>query len=231
MNKPLSLEDALALPQPSVGKRGRPGIPLEFSIERELTVEDLARAEEGAPTVEREIAKIKALHHRIAYLLASGEQVVTISAMVGVSPARIQQMKNAPAFKELTVFYENQQKEILADTMSNLKLLGDDTIAELSERLADAPAAFTAGALIDIAKLTLDRSGFGPTATQVNIDAPLSPEQTAALIAEAEERQHGNIKVIDGRAEEVPSPSAASEDNQPEESRTLKQPLGENVEG
>lgn len=129
------------------------------------------------------LKKIRDVHHRIALLLAQGLKPGEVSGVTGFSPSRISILQNDPSFKELLAFYRERQKEIRIDALSRLDLLGADVVAELHHRLEEDPEGFSVKNLTDLAAMTLDRTGKGPTTKSVSLIGVLSPEDLADLKA------------------------------------------------
>ena len=151
--------------------RGRKPAPLEMSILRPLNesdVEDMVIGKGvGLPTTP--IAKLRHSHHMLARLLAEGRPNSEAALVTGYSPSRISILKNDPAFKELIEYYKGQVEQQYVNVHERLAALGLSTIDELAERLEANPDDFTARELMELAALTLDRAGHGPTAkTQVS---------------------------------------------------------------
>ena len=160
----LSVDDMIeaALTGLPRGRRGNPSAPPTFL--RDIRHEDLALlASPGAELAQsRPITRIRAQHHLAARLIAEGRKPVEVAAITGYTPARIQQLRNDPAFQELCSHYKGQVDARYLDVHARLALLGTMATEELQERLEEDPEAFSNEELRKLAETTLDRGGYGP---------------------------------------------------------------------
>jgi hypothetical protein len=130
------------------------------------------------------VAKLKRLrqiHHTIAKLLASGAKNQEVSAMTGMCPSRISILQNDPAFADLMDFYAEREDDRFVDVQNRLESAGLDAVSELHERVIEDPEALATGDLIDIAKLTLDRSGHSPVKKSESKKVILSGQDLADM--------------------------------------------------
>ena len=150
--------------------------PLHFEMVRDLTIDDAlvmqaapprqaGSGAQGAP-----LQRIRTIHHQIARMLADGNKIVNISAILGVTPARVQQLKNDPAFGELLAHYEEIEEQASIDLKHRFYLLGAAGMEELQERLLEEPDSFGNGHLMELVKLTIGgeapKSNSAPANTQ-----------------------------------------------------------------
>ena len=168
LDPPLSLVDTLDfLGLPSA--RGRKRAKVEMQVLRELTVADLGvlldPPKAGVET--RPLARLRHTHHFLARLLAEGKRPGECSLITGYAPSRISILQNDPAFQELLEYYKTQTQEVYLDVHQRLATLGISTIEELQERLEANPDGFTAGQLMALAELVLDRSVAPPKGAKV----------------------------------------------------------------
>jgi len=151
--------------------------------ERELTEEDLAlRA--AAPARGTGVASIKTLraaHHQLARLLATGMSQVNAAKVTGFCKVRISQLANDPAFQELMVHYQKAEIEHHADVTQVLASLSIDALSIIQERLLDNPEDLSNKILLEISKMGLDRTGHGPKSTVATEDGRLSQEDIDAI--------------------------------------------------
>lgn len=148
---------------------------------RDLTVDDLMSAKgRKVNSVTPSIAKIRDSHHALARLLAEGRKDVEISLLTGYSPSRISILKNDPAFSELVSYYKQNVSDTFVTVHERFASLSRDAAEELQSRLDETPETFDNEELMELAKLTADRTGFGPKSTNVNINVDLAGRLEAA---------------------------------------------------
>lgn len=162
--------------------RGRPGLTLLMSVERELTPLDLLRvATEGsglrsAPPV---LKRLRAIHHEAARLLVSGKDCVEVAFAIGYTPQRIRDLQGKdPAFQELLAYYGDQRTQITITesdrAQKKMAEIFDLAADELLERLEDPAkvAAMPTSEIRQIISTAGDRS-VAPVKTAVApINAP-----------------------------------------------------------
>src|ERR1700736_2362220 len=90
--------------------RGRAGLVLSMTIERELTPDDfiaaaLRPAEKGAGPI---LNRIRAAHHQAPRLVAEGRPDVEVAYLTDYTAQRIRDLKVDPAFAELVAYYHDQ---------------------------------------------------------------------------------------------------------------------------
>ena len=168
-----------------------------------LTLKDL----EGiAPAKTGVVDKMRDSHHQLARLLAEGQKVVDISFTTGYSAVHISRLQGDPAFQELVNHYRDVVEVKYVNVHERISALAVDTVQEIHERLREQPDDFTVAGLTELAKLTLDRSGFGPTKTvnSTSVTAQVTPDDLARIRAQ---RTQGSVKQI-GK-EKIQAPLAA----------------------
>lgn len=139
-----------------------------------------APAKKGGATL---VDTMRASHHELARLIAEGRKEVEVAAMTGFSQSRISTLKGSPAFQELLSFYQEKKEAIYVDTHEKIASLGNESLDALRDDLHDG--LLTPSQKIEIAKLTLDRSGHGVQTknTSVNFNLPMKGEVMRALVA------------------------------------------------
>lgn len=181
----------------------RARVPIGLGDERPLTPDDFAVLAnssgytDGAP----EIKRLRATHHRLAQLLAAGNDYQTCSLLTGYDPGRISVLSSDPTFSDLVAFYQAESRQQNLDVVSVLLDTAVDALSEFRERLHETPEAIAPKDLLSAAKLGLDRSGFGPSSTSLNVTATLSDERLAQLHAKA--RANSRAEVIIGTAHKI----------------------------
>lgn len=154
---------------------GRPGGGLSVSQIRELGPGDLPKLLCPPESQPATVKTIRAAHHHLARALAKGASIIEASAITGYTPARIQQLRKAPAFIELEAYYAEQVEAAGAEVLERIKVLSISAVEELQDRLETAPENFRNDDLTKLATAMLDRTGHGPTtkveSTSVVLDA------------------------------------------------------------
>lgn len=118
------------------------------------------------------IAKLRTTHHELARLLSLGLKDVEVSRVTGYSQAWISTLKTNPMFQELLSHYMAQRDEVVVDVGRRLQGLSITAIELMQEKLLDKGDSLTMKELAQVAELGLDRTGYGKTATQVNVSVP-----------------------------------------------------------
>lgn len=102
---------------------------------------------------------LRATHHSLARLLASGVKPAEAAATTGHSISRVNAMICCDrAFIDLIEHYKGEVTRQYIDVHARLAVLGLATIEELQERLEVTPGQFTNKELFALAELTFDRS-------------------------------------------------------------------------
>lgn len=136
---------------------------LTFAAGRELELHDLELLKEEKGSKAPAVKKLRERHHALARGLAEGMSPQECSAVFGYSASRISILQSDTAFKELIVFYGEAVRERYLDGHTAMKELHLDAAEEIRERLEDTPDAFSVGQLVDLMKVTADRTGLGPS--------------------------------------------------------------------
>lgn len=169
---------------------GRAHRPVEAEVVRDITEADVALLATERGIASKPLQRLRDAHHAIARLVAMGRPGHEIATVTGYSQSRISILKSDPAFQDLVAHYRAQVEEVDLELYSNgaakLAAVRDDAVEELHSRLLDEPESFKAGDLLEIVKITADRSGLGPAtkSTNVNLNVDL-----AAQIAAARQRE------------------------------------------
>lgn len=173
---------------------------------RLITDEDLGESGGGAATPA--LQNLRPSHHTLARLMAKGLKQVDVSAITGFSQSRISILKRDPAFGELLEHYAGQVEAVNVELLEKVKLLAGDALAELHGRLDTDPEGFSNGALLELVKASLDRSGVGPKAQVEHKHLHLGAEDLAKLREAAQEQ--GSV-VLSGRQEAALAPAGTIE--------------------
>ena len=158
----------------SLGLRvtGRPSKNLTFSETRQLEPDDLGLLAEPRGSEAPPVKKLRERHHALARVLASGVAPSEASLICNYSVSRISILLADSAFKELLSMYRDGAKERYFDGHQAMAELHLDAVEELRERLEDDAQSFSHGQLMELAKMTADRTGLGPT-TKSEVDVKI----------------------------------------------------------
>lgn len=144
------------------GRRaGRGTVPVEVSVLRSLTLDDLPVLVNPPPiTAPRsDTLKIRHSHHMLARLIAEGKELGEVSLLTGYSIAYVSDLKSNPAFAELLAYYDKQKEMIFVDVLERMKALGLSTLDELQARLESKPDEWTRRELMELTELLLGKGG------------------------------------------------------------------------
>lgn len=136
----------------------RPGVAVE--IVREATEGDIQVLNAALPERRNPLGtllRVKAAHHQLARLLATGMPPVEAANVTGYSPDRIRSLQNDPAFRELLAYYVSQSEIIFVDTLERMKTLGLTALDEIQHRLEEEPDGWTKTELKQLAESFLLR--------------------------------------------------------------------------
>ncbi len=136
---------------------GQHKLPLTIEFVRALEPRDLEAIQNppAGTAVVPMVRQLRHSHHRLAELVAAGRPPAEIAIVTGYSPSYISGLKGDPAFNELVAYYEFQKREIFADAMERLKLLGLDAVEKLHERLNDPEKTWSNKELMDLVDMSL----------------------------------------------------------------------------
>lgn len=177
---------------------GRASKPLVVEGVRELAPADILSLQVETGERPKEIKKLRQRHHALAKALASGIPDGDAAIFCGYTQSHVSILKADPSFKELLEFYSRMQENEYRELHEKIAALGEDSVDEITQRLEDNPDDFSIGQLLEVSKLALDRSGYGPqTSTNVNVNIGLADKLAAgrqrALKARAAALQSRNI--------------------------------------
>jgi hypothetical protein len=97
------------------------------------------------------IVRIKASHHKIAQLIATGASYIDVAATCGYTPQYISNLSTSnPAFQELVSHYTRAAEAEMLDLRSKQARLGEMAVDEITDRLAEDPQNFTVRELLDV---------------------------------------------------------------------------------
>lgn len=182
----------LELTMPSA--RGKRPADIVYGYLRDLDASDVVLLQAGVDmgSVTPHIQKIRASHHQLAQLLASGIKPVEAALITGYSQSRITILGHDPAFKQLLAYYSEIRDGVNVEVLNRLKNLGIDAIEELHSRIDENPGELADGTLIKIAEMSLDRAGFGPKST-VKHEHGLDDETLKQIKRTVDSERQGNV--------------------------------------
>lgn len=182
--------------------RGKRAAEVKATVRRELNESDIAALwalpAGGLGATTPSLKKIRFQHHSLARLMAEGRSQADCALITGYSPTYISNIKSDPAMQELIEHYKTQVDEIFLNVHERLLALGLNTIEELQDRLAEEPENFSLRELMELASLTFDRSGYGPS-SKINhsITHSISPDTISRIKGEHAARSQGTVRSID----------------------------------
>lgn len=155
-----------------VRRSGRAVIPVEARIERELTLADIEGLKEVRGTEPRLLKRVSDRHHSLARLIAAGMEHNKAELVVGYEPGRASILKQDPMFQQLIEFYRSQESKAVRDLGEKLSGIASDALDEIADRLEDAEERkkISLGNLMKLGEMGADRTGFGPSSTQTNVN-------------------------------------------------------------
>jgi hypothetical protein len=160
---------------------GRAQKPIVVGETRELELEDLESLQVETATKPKPLKKLRNRHHQLAKMLADGVSEGDASIMCGYTNSHISILKADPSFKDLVTFYQEKVDDKYLDLHEKIAGLGEDAVDEITERLTNEPEEFSVGQLLEVSKMALDRSGYGPqTSTNVNVNIGLADKLAAS---------------------------------------------------
>lgn len=164
-----------------VRTRGNVRQPVDFEVVRELTEDDLALLAEARGSKPKPLTKrLSERHHALARFLASGMPNWEAAAVTGYTAHRISILQADPTFKELVAFYRANVESKYADLHDRLAGMAVDAADILRDRMEDNPDELGDGTLLEVVKMGADRTGHGPSSTNVQVNVGLAGRLEAA---------------------------------------------------
>jgi hypothetical protein len=131
--------------------------------------EPTAKAQTAAEGID--IARLRERHHSVARLIANNFAQNIVCQITGYTDAYLSTLLKNPAMQDLIGHYRAQHNNAAEVVGEKLRTTAMRAVEALSDRLdegSDSENALSNNDLIALAKLGLDRSGHGPTSTQIN---------------------------------------------------------------
>jgi hypothetical protein len=162
---------------------GRASADLAADYVRDLTPADMeALALPRGISAPSLLKRLTDRHHALAQALASGLTKAEAASLTGYDPSRVSILQADPAFQELLSHYRETKAEHFVDVQRRLASLNIVAIDTLADRIEDDPDAIATDSLVDIVKMSADRTGHGPQtkSTNVNITVDMAGRLEAA---------------------------------------------------
>jgi len=100
------------------------------------------------------VVRVKAAHHRIAQLCATGASNIDVGVACGYTPQYISNLRTTnPAFIELVAHYTRAAEAEMLDLRAKQARLGELAVDELTDRLAEGPEKFSIRDLLDVVEV------------------------------------------------------------------------------
>jgi hypothetical protein len=97
------------------------------------------------------VVRLKAAHHRLAQLIATGASYIDVAIAGGYTPQYISNLATTnPAFQELVAHYTRAAEAEMLDLRAKQARLGEMAVDELTDRLADEPDKFSVRELLEV---------------------------------------------------------------------------------
>lgn len=191
------------VPIRTVGRRAESNL---VEVARELTLADLPSLNADRGTKAPTLQKLRDSHHAVARCLAEGMRPAQIQLVTGYTGSRISILQVDPAFQELVAYYREHKDALYADLHERMASLSVEAIDELRDRLHDDPDSISPGMLLEMLKLTADRTGHGPKTTQVNVNVEIGARLKAARQRAGAEREFDRVLPAPGEGLPEPDP-------------------------
>lgn len=165
-----------------------------FIAGRELTEEDFASLSTDTKGVKPAALKsIRAIHHMVARMLATGMKDIDVAEHTGMSNTRISILKKDVAFKALITHYTKREDERFIDVQERAVALGLTAGEILHERMESDPDSVSNNSLLEIMKASLDRGGHSPINRSQNVSVHIGANELAAIKENANAKEKGQI--------------------------------------
>lgn len=151
--------------------RGQAPQHLAVELVRPLRVEDvpLLNSPDRLPG-NALLKRITDRHHAVARLIAGGMGYEEAGMITGYAPGRLAVLKTDIAFRELIEFYRTSLDREMRSNFQRMSGLAATAADILQDRMEDEPDDLTVGQLVEITKMGADRSGLGPSSTNVTLN-------------------------------------------------------------
>lgn len=196
------------------------------TVERALLPEDLrdyisesGKLETAQKADEKDVRVLRAKHHSVARLLAEGVPEGIVADMCGYTGSYISVLKQNPSMIELIEHYRGPNNTAAKAIGEKLRTVGTMALERLEDRIEkDELDDF---ALLQAAKLGLDRSGHGPQSSVHNVTEHrvVLPEELVRLSRDARKRDSDLIVPVHEVRQVLPARQNLLEDDNAEPNR------------
>ena len=182
-----------------------PRIPIDLnaSIIRSLMPTDLELLEVEGSTKAPPLKRLGERHHALARCLAEGKQPWEAAITCSYSPSRVSILQADPTFANLVEYYRSNIDAEFYDPYKKLASITSDAMDILADRMEDAPEKMRTDQLIELSKMGLDRTGHGPTSTNLSVQVDMAAQMALARKRADKFRAERDIEVehrtIEGR--------------------------------
>lgn len=131
--------------------------PLAVEVVRVLCSDDLdlLASPPAQGQLPARLLTIRHSHHQLARLLALGTDQTEISLITGYSPSYISNIKHDPQFTDLISTYAAEREQVYIDVIARMRVLGLNTLEELTARLESEGDKWSRRELMELAELML----------------------------------------------------------------------------
>jgi hypothetical protein len=150
---------------PSARGGRKPTLPLEITIVRDLSPDDLPQLAQPIPADAPRsgmLVKLRHGHHLLAQALAKGMKPGEAALATGYCLSRISVLQGDPAFAELLAHYRDLADVRFIDVAERMKGLGLTAMDEIQDRLDTTPEGFSNRELMELADLMLVKGKMAP---------------------------------------------------------------------
>lgn len=138
-----------------------PKMPMVLD-ERALDWDDLEQLCQHRGVGTHQLQRIRAIHHQIARMMASGCANVEVSAATGMNQTYLSVLRADPGFQELLSHYEEQENDTWQNVRQQAAMLGMTATQELQGRLMNDPERISTKDLLNVMTAGLDYGGQKP---------------------------------------------------------------------
>lgn len=157
---------------------------------------------------EKDVASLRARHHSVARLLATGMPESTVADLTHFTTEYLSTLKNNPSMIELINHYRSPNNAVVEIIAERLRTVGHAAL----ERLAEEIPEMDHHALIATAKLGVDRSGNGPMSKVAHEHTHiLDPTKIAALAESARKQNAERIVSVSAVRRALPAPRSSED--------------------
>lgn len=160
--------------------RGRAAKEVEFEVIGPLTGADLALLDGEKGSKPSALKRLGERHHALARLIAEGRRPSEAAMIMGYDVSRVSILQDDPAFAELVKFYAADQAQVYRGLHEKLAGISSDAMDLIQDRLETVGDKVPLKELRELAQMGADRTGAGPTSTQVNVNVGIGDRLEAA---------------------------------------------------